>query len=134
MLGDGDDALNAEDHEASLAMNKAKVSINITLEFTEATLHDWVTSAIEGGVTREWADIDVGQHQPGWRNYFTAKFIEREQDKKTHVLSIDKLREGLRTMVIRYPEHFADLIEENADATTGDVLVQCALLGEVIYE
>jgi hypothetical protein len=31
------------------------------------------------------------------------------------------------------PQHFADFLNENDDADTGDVFVQCCLLGEIRY-
>ena len=32
-----------------------------------------------------------------------------------------------------YPSHYADLVEENDDAETGDIWLQLAVFGEVIY-
>lgn len=36
-------------------------------------------------------------------------------------------------MMKQYPEHFKDVKNENEDATTADVFLQLAVLGEVIY-
>jgi hypothetical protein len=36
-------------------------------------------------------------------------------------------------MAADYPRHFADLVNENDDADTGDAFVQCCVFGEVIY-
>jgi hypothetical protein len=33
----------------------------------------------------------------------------------------------------QYPRHYADLVEENDDAITGDVFLQLAVFGELIY-
>jgi hypothetical protein len=33
----------------------------------------------------------------------------------------------------QYRSHFGDMIGETGDATTGDVFLQCCLLGEVVY-
>jgi hypothetical protein len=33
----------------------------------------------------------------------------------------------------QYPRHFADLVGEDDDAITGDVWLQLAVFGEVIY-
>lgn len=40
---------------------------------------------------------------------------------------------GLRTMAEKSPQHFADLVNENDDATTHDVFIQYVLFGEIIY-
>jgi hypothetical protein len=41
--------------------------------------------------------------------------------------------EGLKIMSEKYQRHFANFISENEDAETGDVFLQCCLLGEVVY-
>ena len=44
-----------------------------------------------------------------------------------------ELQQGLQRMARKYPRHFADFMAENDDAITGDVFLQCVVLGEVIY-
>lgn len=132
---------NHPDLEASRAFNENPVELAITFKLTEGTFHDQVTSAIEGG-SNYWARIDVGAHQPGGRNHLTARFTITEiSDKKagairgrTYELSLDKLKKGLRVLATKYPHHFKDVIAGTGDVTTGDVLVQCALFGEIVYE
>lgn len=112
----------------------------ITIEVTEEQLHNEITSAIEGG-TQYWARVNVGAHQAGWANYFTATFtvIEISDEKagvvegQSYTLSIEKLLKGLVVLRDKYPHHFCDILKEDGDATTGDVLVQCALFGEIVY-
>lgn len=41
--------------------------------------------------------------------------------------------EGLKIMAEKYPRHFSNFISENEDAETGDVFLQCCLLGEVVF-
>jgi hypothetical protein len=41
---------------------------------------------------------------------------------------------GLDDLATKYPRHFADLVNENTDAITANVLLQCCLFGELIYE
>lgn len=33
----------------------------------------------------------------------------------------------------KYPQHWADIINESDDANTADVFLQCVVFGEVIY-
>lgn len=40
---------------------------------------------------------------------------------------------GLQVMATDYPRHFADLLNENDDACTADVFLQCICFGEVVY-
>jgi hypothetical protein len=126
------------DEAAVDALKNNKFSVEIVLD--ERTLHDNLVSAIEGGV-RYWARVDVGAHKPGWLNYFTAKFTIHEiSDEKhgaiqgqTYELTMDKLKQGLRVLQEKYSFHFMDIVRATGDATTGDVLVQCALFGTIVY-
>jgi hypothetical protein len=49
-------------------------------------------------------------------------------------LDLKSIGRGLEVLATKYPRHFADLINENTDAITADVLLQCCLFGELIYE
>lgn len=49
------------------------------------------------------------------------------------VMGTAELTEGLRKMANVAPQHFADLLNENDDAVTHDVFVQCVVFGEIIY-
>jgi len=113
---------------------------NLTLEIAEENLHNHVTSAIESsGGCRYWAEINVHEHQLGWANYFTATFKVTEESSgeavqgKSYRLSIPKIMKGLAVLAKKYPHHFCDILKEDGDATTGDVLVQCALFGDIVY-
>ena len=50
-----------------------------------------------------------------------------------YTLTLKDVRKGLRLMKKLYPEHYADLVEENDDLITGDVWLQLAVFGELIY-
>ena len=58
---------------------------------------------------------------------------DTEEHSEKWVLNYKKIVEGLRVMAWKYPKHFANFINDNFDADTGDVFVQCALFGELIY-
>jgi hypothetical protein len=49
-------------------------------------------------------------------------------------LDLKSIRRGLEDLATKYPRHFADLVNEDNDAITADVLLQCCLFGELIYE
>ena len=50
-----------------------------------------------------------------------------------HHLTIEGVKKGLELMRDQYPRHYADLMEENDDLITGDVWLQLAVFGEIIY-
>lgn len=111
---------------------------SLTIKVTEQNLWYQVCAAIEGG-SNAWAEINVHKHQAGWANYFTATFkvIEENSGEAIHgqsyTLSIPKLMQGLAVLAAKYPHHFCDILKEDGDSTTGDVLVQCALFGDIVY-
>tara|TARA_R100000995_G_scaffold41700_1_gene19410 strand:+ start:353 stop:859 length:507 start_codon:yes stop_codon:yes gene_type:complete len=48
-------------------------------------------------------------------------------------LNRESLVKGLQVMHDKCRRHFNDMINENGDAITSDVLLQCAVFGDVIY-
>lgn len=58
---------------------------------------------------------------------------EEKQNEEGLRLDLEAIGRGLKIMANKYPHHFADFIQENDDATTGDVFIQCCLLGEIVY-
>lgn len=64
-----------------------------------------------------------------------AVFIEvpGEGDNKEYRLDRAAIERAIALMPAQYPHHWADFLTENEDATTGDVFLQLALFGEVIY-
>lgn len=49
------------------------------------------------------------------------------------ILNRESLQRGLTIMGEKYPRHMADMLSEDDDAITADVLVQCAVFGEVVF-
>jgi hypothetical protein len=48
-------------------------------------------------------------------------------------LDLESLASGLNAMAVECPRHFADFLNEKADAITGDAFLQCSLFGELTY-
>ena len=61
------------------------------------------------------SDIDY-QNEPPWKR-----------------LDLNAIKKGLQIMAEKYPRHMGDFLNENDDADTGDVFLQCCLFGEAIY-
>jgi hypothetical protein len=125
-----------EDEEAQRQMEATPITI--TIELSEQALLDWVIAGIHQGV-RYWCRVDVGEHQAGYRNYFTAKFrVTEPGDGKavcgwTYFLSLDKVKAGLGVLQKRFKHHFAAIVREDGDARTGDALIQCALFDDIVF-
>jgi len=54
-------------------------------------------------------------------------------DEPNYILDLNAIEKGLQLMATKFPDHFADFIKEQDDATTGDVFLQCCLFKDVIY-
>ena len=50
-----------------------------------------------------------------------------------HHITLEDVKKGLELMRDQHPRHWADLVEENDDAITGDVWLQLTVFGELIY-
>lgn len=97
-------------------------------------------SAWEGG-SNFWASaIDSNKEETDAEYTFEVplkangwvKMLDMESDTEYN-LSIKEIKNGLNLMAAKYPKHMNDLINENFDAITGDVFLQCCVLGDVIY-
>lgn len=60
--------------------------------------------------------------------------VSTEPDSEVFRLDLNSIGRGLDDLATKYPRHFADLVNENTDAITANVLLQCCLFGELIYE
>jgi hypothetical protein len=55
------------------------------------------------------------------------------EDEDPYRLDGQAIERGLRVMADQYSSYYQDMVEENGDADTGDVFLQCCLFGDVVY-
>ena len=55
------------------------------------------------------------------------------EEAKSYQVDFADIVMGLETMKQDYSNHYYDFVNENADATTGDVFLQCVVFSKVIY-
>ena len=48
-------------------------------------------------------------------------------------MDLKSISEGLNVMATHCPRHLADFLNEESDAATADVFLQCCLFGDLIY-
>tara|TARA_R110000824_G_scaffold31342_11_gene102161 strand:+ start:1750 stop:2163 length:414 start_codon:yes stop_codon:yes gene_type:complete len=60
--------------------------------------------------------------------------LEAEGEPGKLELHRGHLKRGLQLLVDKHPGHFADVISEHEDASTGDIFLQLCLFGEVIFQ
>ena len=125
-------------------MNATKVTHLVSDE----RLGDLLCNALEGG-SNYWYMIDSFNYPEGKsKDNMPLQFRHLElpfkggsltisctEDTsiKPAVLGYHAIRRGIRRMAKLYPRHYADFINEDDDAITGDVFLQCCLFGEVIF-
>ncbi len=117
--------------EASYKTTPVIIPVEFTVTLDD--LHGVLIGSIESGITSQWAAIETPDWQPGWAHYWDAKFTDMEGDETIYEMSLDKLKRGIQILATKYPHHFNDFITKRGDAITDDCIVQCALLGDVLY-
>jgi hypothetical protein len=134
-------------------MSNVKMNVNVEVDVPWERIRDLLCNALEGG-SNYWYRIekfiapdkyvnsdpkDIFRHldyptNPGGALLISdAKVADDPDVFRTERLNMTKLKEGLKVMAQKYPRHFANFMSENDDADTGDVFLQCALFGDVIY-
>jgi hypothetical protein len=62
----------------------------------------------------------------------SLSIVRKDLNSAGRQLDLKSISEGLNVMATHYPRHFADFLNEAADAVTADVFLQCCLFGELI--
>jgi hypothetical protein len=108
---------------------------------TEDRIASILIGAMEGG-SNYW--IDWISEQP-YRNteannclsdyelVLPIDVVIADTDSERHQLTVEKLQSGLEVMAKEFPFHWNNLVSENDDADTSDVLLQLSLFGELVY-
>lgn len=92
-------------------------------------LSDRALSNLTGAPARVFRHLDFPLNEGG------SLTISDKEDRTApaRTLNLATIATGLKVMAEKYPRHFADMMNEDGDAETGDVLLQCCLFGEVVY-
>ena len=130
-----------------------KVDGKVEIEVSKERVGDLLCSAFEGG-SNYWYMIEefikppvVVQHtglgevfrhldyplSEGGALMVSDSKAANPGEAKTTRLDWPRLLEGLKIMAEKYPRHYGDWLAENDDADTGDVFLQCCVLGDVVY-
>lgn len=107
-------------------------------------LTDLLTCALEGG-SNYWYLLDTDKSDKAGQRYWSdapehggsLRFTTNDRDyvngQCEWTLTWRSMVNGLQVMATKYPHHMAAVLDENEDADTGDVFLQCALFGEVVF-
>lgn len=98
-----------------------------------------IIDAIEAADIGYWARVPRGADTKAMLESREEAIVEDNEDfddrnrPKQYTLTGEKLKAGLQIIADKFPHHMADIMSGNADATTGDVIIQCALFNDIIY-
>lgn len=121
--------------------------IEVTVQVSKEAVANLLSSGFEGHMTKHWCRImctDPNHLKMPIYDYplhggsVTCRLDDGETKETDRVytplvLNWRSILSGLRVMADRYPRSFAELRDGSGDAVTGDVFIQCCLLGEVRY-
>lgn len=121
-------------------MTMTDFAITTTFDITQQQVADLVVTAFEGGSNYWLGDIkpfyaktaDYAEADRYGEDMVTRVFTPSEDDEE-YTFDREAINRGLQIMADQYPTHFNDLREDNFDADTADVFLQCALFGEIVY-
>jgi len=108
-------------------------------EISDERLSDLLCCAFEGG-SNHWINT-ADSIEPLSKNVYNFE-VPFENDGKLEIVTVDNekyildrqsIDSGLDVMQNKYPRHMKDFLDENEDADTGDVFLQCCLFGEAVY-
>lgn len=124
-------------------VNAAKTPSHIatTIEISSDLLESTLDSAIHHDPNNWMTDHDVvrpavvGKSLTLIEHFMQGGAIKFITDDGEHVLDgadgAAKIGNALRTLFDKYPHHFAAIVGDNADAETGDALLQVLVFGEI---
>lgn len=121
-------------------------NIIITTSVSTEKVQDTLCSAIEGGSNYWYMIVKVdGRELAEFLHEIPFKggalYISEYADgyggkyaqEKPFKLDAVAIVKGVQAMAMNHPKQFADMVNDNGDADTGDVLLQCCVFGELIY-
>ena len=120
--------------------------IKTKTEIKEEDLKDLLCNAMEGG-SSYWAKVDDYIIPEGtdtstvefrhidipFIDGCSIKVVDNEEGEEGGLLNKESMVKGLQIMADKYPWHFQNFIKDEADAETGDVFLQCSVLGDIVF-
>ena len=112
------------------------------IEKKNQVMLDLFTSAIEGGSNYWYIIENHNKDAVGCKFLVETPFkhggfvtvSSMEEPELPHVkIDLEKLTKGWDVFKRKAHSHFMDVLNDNADAATGDVFLQCVCFGDIIY-
>ena len=144
-------------------MDKATIPVTVTREISYRDIYSLIITGCEGGDTAVWATLgetvvpdepdnswlgtpesnDFDLNPDGSLTYphysaplsggYTEFIHTYNGDDTVHRMDLEAIKRGLQIMADKYPHIMRDFLNDNSDAVTGDVFIQCCCLGKAVY-
>ena len=142
---DNDGAFAGSIPDLAMAIKMAHTSDSIAVEshgfIDKERVMELLCAAFEGG-SNYWYSGAEAIKQPekfvtGWHwtecyPPYGGKIQITDDSGQPRVIGFNQVVNGLKKMADEYPAAWADVLQENIDAETGDVFLQCCVFGEVV--
>jgi hypothetical protein len=99
-----------------------------------------ILNALQNGVISSWGDYasTLVTEDMMWNEGKPISIVEFEWHKNLRLkqyyeLTREKVEKAVVVIWAKYPWHYENIVTDNADADTGDVLIQVAIFGDIIY-
>ena len=115
--------------------------VSTKTKISRETISDLLCTAFEGGSNYWVGAISMVHMAVGCDSPYVSDHgaqggilkIHDDEAETTYLLSDVEIQRGLDRMAEDYLPHWLDLINDNMDADTADVFLQCCVFGEVVY-
>jgi hypothetical protein len=115
-------------------------SVTSTTDITAHQIADLMTSAMEGGsgywiasITPRYLKHEEYSSADAYGPTMVPRTFKAEDDDNEYILDFEAIQKGLQVMADNFPTDFGDLRNDEADADTADIFLQCCLFGDLIY-
>jgi hypothetical protein len=108
-------------------------------------VYEVIICGIEGGHYSSIGVVDTATWEPAWRAadqdtpdaFSEVEVYDHDGGDdpagQPIFLTDEAIQQGLKVLNEKTPHHVQDIINENHDVITGDALLQCIVLGEIVY-
>ena len=118
----------------------APKTFTVQTEIPLESVKDLIISAFEGGSNYWYSDLRPDSKRTTIRFWHAELPFRKgravyfkDSEGEEYKLDLDAIERGLGVMAAKYPRHMSRLVTGHYDGYTADVLLQCAVLGDVIY-
>jgi hypothetical protein len=132
----------------------ARNTFSVQNEVPRGRIYDAIVTGLEGGCYSSIGVIDGATWEPAWRAaeegkpepFAQVECYDREQvdsriGEGPHPvirgpivkLTDANIQKGVECLAVQAPHLLRNIVEENEDVIDGDALMQCIVLGEIVY-